>query len=332
MKYRKEYTMDKVRWGIIGCGDVTEVKSGPGFQKADNSELVAVMRRNGELAKDYAMRHHVPKWYDDADELINDPDVDAVYIATPPAFHKEYTLQCAKVGKPVYVEKPMALNFDECNTMISACKESNVPLYVAYYRRGLPRFNKIKELIEEGAIGEVRCVTVRNDQELITPNEKGELPWRVDPKTAGGGIFFDIGSHTLDILDYILGPIKEVHGHASNQGRTYLAEDIVSGEFVFESGVHGTGMWCFNTFERVDMNTIVGSKGRLEFSTFGSEPIRLTTESGVKSYEITNPTHIQQPLIQMIVNDLIGKGESPSTGVTGSRTSWVMDEMVKGYR
>ena len=147
---------EKVRWGIIGCGDVTEVKSGPAFQKVNNSELVAVMRRTGELAKDYAKRHHIAKWYDNAEELINDPDVDAVYIATPPGSHKEYAIKVAKAGKPIYVEKPMALNITECQEMITACKDAGVPLYVAYYRRAQPRFLKIKELLENNAIGDVR--------------------------------------------------------------------------------------------------------------------------------------------------------------------------------
>ena len=139
--------MSKIGWGIIGCGDVTEVKSGPGFQKANNSELVAVMRRNDELAKDYARRHNVPRWYDDAEKLINDPDVNAVYVATPPSNHKQYTLMAAEAGKPIYVEKPMALNAKECSEMIEACKTAGVPLFVAYYRRALERFLKIKELI-----------------------------------------------------------------------------------------------------------------------------------------------------------------------------------------
>ena len=132
--------MKTIRWGIIGCGDVTEVKSGPALQKADHSALVAVMRRNGQLAEDFARRHGVPQWYDDAAALIHDPAVDAVYIATPPSSHKEYTLMSAAAGKPVYVEKPMARNTAECQAMIAACHKANVPLFVAYYRRALARF------------------------------------------------------------------------------------------------------------------------------------------------------------------------------------------------
>ena len=217
--------MKTIRWGIIGCGDVTEVKSGPGFQQASNSALVAVMRRNGELAADYARRHSVPKWYDDGQALIDDPDVDAVYIATPPNAHMAYTLAAAKAGKPVYVEKPMAMNFDECWAMIEACQVAGVPLWVAYYRRALPRFLKVKELIDSGAIGTPRTVTVTFYRKW-RPAEPGNLPWRVLPEIAGGGLFVDLAAHTLDYLDYFLGPIQFVQGYASNQAGYYPAEDV----------------------------------------------------------------------------------------------------------
>ncbi|MFJ7728645.1 Gfo/Idh/MocA family protein [Neobacillus sp. NPDC097160] len=320
---------EKVRWGIIGCGDVTEVKSGPAFQKVKNSELVAVMRRTGELAKDYAERHNVPKWYDDADALINDPDVDAVYIATPPSSHKEYTIKVAKAGKPVYVEKPMALNFAECNEMITACKAARVPLYVAYYRRELPRLIKIKELLENKAIGDVRFVSTTQYQKASEDvKDSQNLPWRVQPKLSGGGLFFDLASHTLDLLDFLLGPIKDVQGFTSNQAGYYSAEDIVTGTYRFESGIHGTGNWCFSAFEDVDVNEIVGSKGKITFSTFGNEPIVLTTTSGTEQWNFEAPQHVHQPLVETIVADLTGdSGQCPSTGVTGARTNWVLGEI-----
>jgi len=325
--------MKTIRWGIIGCGKVTEVKSGPGFQEANHSQLVAVMRRNGELAKDYALRHNVPKWYDNADELINDTDVDAVYIATPPAFHKEYTLKCAEAGKPVYVEKPMARNFEECMAMVEACEIAGVPLFVAYYRRALDRFNKIKELIDSGKIGEVRFVTITLYRKLIQVDlNSGKLPWRVIPEIAGGGEFLDLASHTLDALDYILGPISQARGYAANQAKMYDAEDIVCASLSFKSGVKGTGMWCFSSFTNYDMNEIVGSKGKVSFSTFGVEPVILTTNEGITPFSIINPVHIQKQLIQSIVNDLSGVGTCPSKGISASRTNRVMDEILKDYR
>lgn len=325
--------MKTIHWGIIGCGDVTEVKSGPGFQNAKNSQLVAVMRRNGELAKDYALRHNVPKWYDDAQKLIDDPDVDAVYVATPPAFHKEYTLKCAQAGKPVYVEKPMARNFEECTAMIKACADAGVPLFVAYYRRTLDRFNKVKELVDSGIIGAVRLVTVNLYRKPIKCDPKsGEYPWRVITKISGGGEFLDLASHTFDVLDYILGPIKEAVGFADNQAKLYEAEDIVTASLSFESGVKGTGTWCFSSFSDYDMNEIVGNLGKISFSTYGSEPILLTTLKGITKTNIIKPVHIQQQLIQVVVNELNGIGKSPSTGVSAARTTWVMDEILKNYR
>lgn len=322
--------MKTKRWGIIGCGNVTEVKSGPGFQKAENSALVAVMRRNGALARDYALRHNVPKWYDNADELINDPDVDVVYVATPPVFHKEYAIRSIQAGKPVYVEKPMARNYQECLDMIEAGEKAGVPIYVAYYRRALTRFNKIKELVDSGAIGDIRFVTITLYQNP-SPNEmdRSNLPWRVIPEISGGGKFLDLASHTLDILDYILGPIKRVRGYAANQANLYDAEDIVATCLSFSTEIMGTGIWCFTGYASQDMNEIVGSKGKLSFSTFGQEPILLVNQDGKQEFPILNPVHIQQQLIQSIVNELNGIGSSPSTGTSAARTNWVMDEILK---
>jgi predicted dehydrogenase len=325
--------MKTIRWGIIGCGNVTEVKSGPGFQKANNSSLVAVMRRTGELARDYAQRHGVPKWYDDAQALIYDPEVDAVYVATPPSSHKEYTVLAAQAGKPVYVEKPMAMNYEECQEVLQACGTAGVPLFVAYYRRALPRFLKIKELLEAQAIGDVRLVTIALTQKP-RPDElnPGNLPWRVIPEIAGGGRFVDLASHTLDFLDYVLGPIRLAQGFAANQGNYYPAEDIVTGSFAFASGVQGVGTWCFTGFDEVDVTEIVGSQGKISFSTYGDDPLVLTTNGGVSGFSIEHPPHIQQPLIQTVVDELIGVGCCPSTGESAARTSWVMDQMLAGYR
>ena len=309
---------------------MTEVKSGPGFQKANNSKLVAVMRRKGDLAKDYAQRHNVPKWYDNAEALIHDSEVNALYIATPPDSHKEYTLLAAQAGKPVYVEKPMALNSEECRTMIDACKIAGIPLFVAYYRRALERFLKIKELLDSGIIGEIRFVNILFYQPNSIDPEK-ELPWRLHPESAGGGLFIDLASHLLDFLDYILGPITSVQGFASNQLGLYRAEDIVSGAFVFQSGVQGIGTWCFSGFQKFDCTEIVGDRGKISFSTFDAQPIRLTTQSETAEFSIEYPPHIQQPLIQIVVDELNGVGKSPSTGETALRTTWVMEQMLKNY-
>jgi predicted dehydrogenase len=319
--------MKTVRWGIIGCGNVTEVKSGPGFQKAQGSQLVAVMRRDAKLAKDFARRHGVPKWYANARALIHDPEVDAVYIATPPDSHAAYTIEVARAGKPVYVEKPMALNSAECQEMISACRAAGTPLFVAYYRRALPRFLKAKELVDSGAIGEMRFVEILLTQPLQTyPN--GQLPWRLRPEIAGGGFFVDLASHTLDFLDFVLGPVSRARGFARNQAGAYPAEDIVSGAFEFQNGVHVVGTWCFSSFETADRITFVGSGGQVTLSMFGNEPVQLETPSGTQVFDLPNLLHIQQPMIQQIVDELLGMGSCVSNGKSAMRTTWVMDQLL----
>ena len=323
--------MERVSWGIVGCGNVTEVKSGPAFNKIPDSELVAVMRRNGALACDYAARHGVPTWYDDADALIDDPDVNAVYIATPPDSHCEYTLRAAQAGKPVYVEKPMARTHAECIRMIDACEKAGVPLFVAYYRRRLPNFLKIRDLVRSGAIGDVRLVNV-----VLYKAMRDEPPppegsnWRVVPEIAGAGHFYDLASHQLDFLDYVLGPIASEHGIAANQAGRYEAEDVVTAGWQHQSGAMGTGAWCFTVGESADRDRteIVGSAGTIHFSFFDDSPIQLTSDGGVESFPIPYPTHVQQPMIETVVDALLGRGECASTGVTAARTNRVMESII----
>jgi len=322
--------MRTIGWGIIGCGDVTEIKSGPGFQKANHSRLVAVMRRSGDLAKDYARRHGVPKWYDRAEALIADPDVDAIYIATPPYAHKDYTLMAARAGKPVYVEKPMAMRFAECQAMFEACRGAGVPLFVAYYRRALPRFLKVKEIVEGGLIGPPRAVTVALYRPHMPP-AAGTSDWRVDPALAGGGRFVDMGSHTLDFLDYVLGPIRTAHGAAVNQTHSYPAEDAVAAAFEFDSGVPGTGLWWFASPIAVDRTEILGAHGRVTFASFDNLPVLLETGDGTTEFAIPHPAHVQQPLIQTVVDHLNGAGPCPSTGESAARTTRVMDQILAAY-
>ncbi|MCD6597119.1 MAG: Gfo/Idh/MocA family oxidoreductase, partial [Bacteroidales bacterium] len=238
--------MKQISWGIIGCGAVTELKSGPAFQKVQDSSLVAVMRRNGVKAKDYAQGHNVPKWYDNARKLIYDPEVNTVYVATPPSTHAQYAIMAMKAGKTVYVEKPMALNYKECQEMIKVSEETGQKLFVAYYRRALPGFLKVKELIESSRIGQVRYVNIRLNKTFSAGDlNPKDLQWRVNPAIAGGGHFFDLASHTLDYLDFVFGPIIQTNSMVSNQGGKYSAEDIVLANFKFNSGILGTGSWCF---------------------------------------------------------------------------------------
>ncbi|MGY1410159.1 MULTISPECIES: Gfo/Idh/MocA family protein [unclassified Luteimonas] len=318
-------------WGIIGCGDVTEVKSGPALQQATGSSLVAVMRRDRARAEDYARRHGVPRWYDDAHALIADPGVDAVYVATPPSTHAHYAIAAMRAGKPVYVEKPMALDAAECDAMLAVSRETGVPLFVAFYRRALPRFLKVRELLAAGAIGTPRrvrvCVHRVPDPSLA---DAAALPWRLRPEISGGGLFVDLGSHTLDLLDLLLGPLVRVSGEASSAG-LYPAEDRVSMSFD-AGGVEGDGEWCFRSDARRDLVEITGDAGRLRFATFDEVPLELERVDGTQRFEIANPRHIQLPLLETLTAQLRGEGACPSTGESAARTTRVIDTVLSGFR
>ncbi len=326
--------LTEVNWGIIGCGNVTELKSGPAFNKVEHSRLVAVMRRNATLAQDYAKRHGVPKYYSDASKLINDPEVNAIYIATPPDTHAMYAIEAMHAGKPVYVEKPMARNYQECQEMIRISKETGMPLFVAYYRRTLPAFLKVKELIENGIIGKPLMVNIRLYK---SSGDKDQYPdkqsWHVNPEIAGGGYFYDLASHQLDYLDYVFGPITEVHGIAHNLAGYYAAEDTVSAAFTFGTGVTGTGSWCFIVPKgsEEDIIEITGTKGKLSVSSFLHGDVKLTSPEGTISFSFQNPENIQHHLISQVVQTLQGEGECVSTGSSASRTNRVMEEIVKEY-
>lgn len=321
--------MRAIRWGIIGCGDVTEVKSGPGFQNADGSALVAVMRRDGEKARDYARRHGVPRAYDRADDLIQDSAVDVVYIATPPSSHRELAFRVAAAGKPCLVEKPMALDHAECLRMIGAFQSRGLPLWIAYYRRALRRFQIVRERLRDGAIGQVSSVHVQVSAPLLTGSDRTN--WRIDPVVSGAGLFFDLGSHCFDLLDFLVGRITRVEGHSINTAGAYSAEDVTVAAFEFADGLVGTGVWNFNASEKIDVMTFVGTDGELITPIFSDTGVIVKRGSVKTVEEVRNPSHVHQPLIQTIVDELRGNGTCPSTAESAARTSWVLDRCVANY-
>jgi 1,5-anhydro-D-fructose reductase (1,5-anhydro-D-mannitol-forming) len=321
-----------IRWGVIGCGEVTEVKSGPAFQKARDSQLVAVMRRNSALAEDYARRHGVPKWYDEIDALIADPAVDAVYIATPVGCHLEQALRVCAAGKPALVEKPMARNYSECREMADTFRAASVPLFVAYYRRALPRFLQAKALIDSGRLGRIGMINYRYADSRQRDDLSNGLPWRLEPESSGGGLFFDLGCHTLDILDFLCGEIQECRGLAANRASPSPVEDTVVLHLRTRYGVLGAASWSFaGGGPSVDQIEIVGTEARLSLSTFGAQPLVLESSRGREEFAIPNPPHIHQPFVQTAVDELLGRGRCPSTGENGARIAHAMDAAVANY-
>ena len=309
-----------VGWGIIGCGDVTEVKSGPPLSAVAGSRLEHVMRRTPGLAEDYARRHQVPRWSEDVAHLLADPEVDVVYVATPPASHLEHVLAAAAAGKHVLVEKVMGAHGAECEAMIEACEHAGVKLWVAYYRRYLPRFTAVIEAVRSGAIGEVKAThTTWHD-----PTPVDLAAWRWNPQHNRGGVFYETACHTLDFLDLLLGPFDGVAGHAS--------ADLTSvvGSWTTGSGVRGTGSWQFGAGSEREETVLVGTEGTLSFSSFRAAPIRITHGDVVTELPIGDPPHVHEPLIAAIVAELNGGEPCVSTGASGARTNRVMDRILGG--
>ena len=324
--------MKQINWGFIGCGEVTEKKSGPAFNEVEGSQVVAVMSRSENKARGYAERHHVRKWYTDASELIEDPDVNAVYIATPPSSHATFAIMAMRAGKPCYIEKPLAASYNDCIRINRISEQTGVPCFVAYYRRYLPYFQKVKEIIESGTIGNVVNVQVRFSvppRDLDFQSGK-EMPWRLQPDIAGGGYFYDLAPHQIDLLQNLFGVITRAHGYPANRAHLYQAEDTLSACFFFESGIPGSGSWCFVGHEsaKEDCIEVIGEKGSLSFSVFTYQPIEVITSEGKNLITVPNPPYVQLPLIKSVIQHLQGIGKCDCTSVSATAVNWVLDRVL----
>ena len=324
--------MKEIGWGFIGCGEVTEKKSGPAFNEVPGSHVVAVMSRNAEKAESYAKRHNIKKWYTDPLELINDPEINAIDIATPPSSHATFAIMAMKAGKPVYIEKPLAASYEDCARINRISELTGVPCFVAYYRRYLPYFQKVKQIIQSGAIGTPANVQIRFS---VPPRDldyksNGSLPWRLQPDIAGGGYFYDLAPHQLDLIQDIFGVITRAHGYCSNMAKLYKAEDTISACFYFENGLPGSGSWCFvgHQSAKEDRIEVIGEKGMLSFSVYNYSPIQLVTSEGRSSIVVPNPPYVQLPIIRSVIEHLQGIGICECTSVSATPVNWVMDRIL----
>ena len=322
--------MDVVRWGMIGCGSVAERKSGPAFYKAPGSALVAVMGRRLEAVTDYATRHGIARIYTDAQALINDPEVDAVYIATPPDSHHAYSLMVAAAGKHCCVEKPMSLSAGQSREMRQVFADAGLHLFVSYYRRSLPRFQQVRQWLEAGRIGEVRHLTWTLTK-APSPVDLGGVPnWRTDPGIAGGGYFADLASHGFDLFQYLLGDITDVAGFTARQAGLYAAEDAVSATWRFASGATGMGCWNFVADRREDRVEVIGSQGRISFSVFDEQPVQLQADEQL-SLHIDHHEHIQWHHVLGMNAHIRGQAQHPAVAAQALKTDWVMDQILKRH-
>lgn len=318
-----------INWGFIGCGSVTEIKSGPAYQQTEGFNVYGVMRRDVDKLKDYAKRHNIDHIYTNAGDLINDPNIDAIYIATPPDTHKHYAIKVAAAGKPCCIEKPLSPSYVDSLAIYQAFEKQNTPLFVAYYRRSLPRFLKVKEWIDEKYIGEIKHITSHLSKPASALDLSETYNWRTDAKVASAGYFDDLASHGLDLFNFLLGDIEKAYGISINQQNLYSAKDAVTATWLHKNGMTGTGTWNFGCHDHLDKVTIFGSKGTIEFSVFHENPIILKSDTKNEELFIESPKHIQQFHVQNMSDFFQGKIKShPSTGKTALYTSWVMDKIL----
>lgn len=324
--------MKTVKWGVIGTGDVMEIKSGPGLYKAEGSSLYGVYNRNLDKARNYAKQHGVPTVFREADELIHSSNVDVVYIATPPVSHFDYAIRTLQAGKILYIEKPITMNYQQALDIQMLAREKQRPVYAAFYRRGLEKFIEIKRQLECGAIGAVRYVNVVQTAPLADAfSNPVNIPWRVQPEVSGGGLFMDVGTHVLDTLMLFFGEYEWLSGKALNQGAYYSAEDTVCASFQFKNGVVGTGQWCFVANETVNKVEIVGDKGRICYDAMAADHFSLISQGNEKEFQFTVPEHIAMPYQQAVVNELLGKSVSFANFDHAVNLMQMIDQLLTPY-
>lgn len=309
----------KVRWGLIGTGDIAQKRVAGAIVDDPHSELVAVCRRSERELNQFADQFGVPHRFVDAEQLIASSNVDAVYVATPVECHCSQTIAGAKAGKHVLVEKPMAIDPEQCQQMIAACQSAGVTLAVAYYRRFYPAIERIKHLIESGALGRVlsiACVTGN-------PNRFLADDWRVVLARGGGGPLMDIGSHRLDLFLHLLGDVQSVQSSRIDSPN-FEAEQTATLLMQFTGGVHGVLQCYFGTVNAPDRLEVIGTDGRVTIEDLNSDEMLLFTAAGVfrESHPPVNNFH--SPLIEDFTMALREKREPRINGPRGKQTNEVI--------
>lgn len=313
-------------WGVIGCGDVVERKSGPAIARAERSRMVRVMRRDGAAARDFARRHGVAAWTDDAQQVIADAAVDLVYVATPPSSHLQYVRAAAAAGKHVLVEKPMALNAAEGRAMVAACAAAGVELFVAYYRRFQPHVLRMRALLAEGAIGRpVQAAVEIAASDVARRLAAGRREWRDDPAISGGGGLVDLGSHRIDLLVWLLGPVAEAHAVAARFHPEAAVEQTAAVVLRMESGALCSVRGDFYSGSQADSFVIDGESGCIVADPLDGHELTLAAANGAEElwFEPLAAPHLG--LVRHIETVLLDGARNLIPGSDGVVTETVLD-------
>ena len=319
-----------IRWGFLGCGKVVRTKSGDAFRNVPNSTIEVIRRRNLDAAKESAEYFGAPYWCDRIEELLAS-EIDAVYIATPPGLHYEQAMACLNAGKAVYLEKPFARNYTEAKELTEAFEEAGVPLYIGHYRRALPRFLKIREMLKSNIIGDVTDIDFYLNR--IFSRKEADNSWLYNPVLSGGGKYYDIAPHTVDIIQFLFGNITEVQGSARNLGVGCPLENVVEMTFVTEKGVNGKARFCCVADEKSDRMHVTGTKGTMEFSVHGKTDVIVKDENGtiIEQFDLPDPKAVEESMVQSVVEDLLGISKCESKAKDVLVTYKIIDEVLNEF-
>lgn len=288
--------MKKLRWALVGCGDIARKRVAPALRDLDNCEFVGVCRQHPDLAEDFAKKFGAKKYYNSTGELVDDDEIDAVYVATPVYLHAEQTIAAAKAKKHILCEKPMALNPAQCDRMLKACRKNNVKLGIAYYRHFYPIIARVKQIIEAGEIGKPVLLQI-NAFEYFNPPKDHHRHWFVEKDKAGGGPMFDFGCHRIELLLNILGQVKSVKGFFSNAVFDIEVEDTATAHFTFERGANAVLNVTRAGFEAADTLDIYGDKGSIHIPVLNDAAMIVKTAAGQRTELHPPHPNVHLPMI-----------------------------------
>lgn len=319
--------MDVLKWGLIGAGDIARKRIAPALVDLPNCELVAVSRGRPELAEAFAAEFGVKRWYADWLEILTD-EIDAVYIATPVFLHPEQTIAAAEAGKHILCEKPMALNVEECDRMIAACKANNVKLGIAYYRRFYPVLESVRQVIASGEIGKVVFAQM-NAFEYFDPAPDNRRHWLLEKAKSGGGPMMDFGCHRLEVLTDLFGTVRRTESIVSNIAFEREVEDTAAVLLQFESDTCAALIVSHASHEPQDTFEIFGTTGSINIPVLNSGDIRIKTAAGETTESHPPHANIHQPLIEDFTDAVLIGREPRVSGETGRLIALLEDEIYR---
>ena len=318
--------LERVRWGLIGCGDIARKRVAPALRDSALCELVAVARARAELAESFAREYGARHWYSEWQEMLMDYEVDAIYVATPVHLHAEQVIAAAERGKHVLCEKPMALDVAECDRMIAACRSNDVKLGVAYYRHFYPAVRRVKELVASGELG-VPVVAQMNAFEWFDPKTTDPRYWLVRKELSGGGPMFDFGCHRIEVLLNVLGEISDVKATLSNTLFDRDVEDVATAIFRFARGACAVLTVSHAAREPQDTFDLYFSRGSVHISVLNEGTMRVISTNGERVETHPNATNIHQPLIEDFARAVLENRDPLVTGEVGRKVA-MLEELI----